>query len=133
MMDEQLLQSRIRDGAEWLDTHAEGWRDRVQVIDLDLTNTCTCVLGQVFSADAERLFHSEDYDGVFTHWNGSDGKGSGTHYYPGYWWVINRDDHNNKLTAFEARALAFDYSWDADYTWDDMTYAWRGYLKGEWE
>lgn len=130
----ELLQERIRAGAKWLDANAEGWRDRVQVIDLKLENACTCVLGQVFTDDALALFHKDPMK--HGRYRPITGYGeTGTAYSPGYWYVLDRDFQGPELNHRSAAQLAFDYvecDPDYPYDWDDMTEAWKGYLKGEW-
>lgn len=47
-MAELSIVERVQAGAEWLDEHAPGWAQRIDLFLLSLTNTCDCILGQVF-------------------------------------------------------------------------------------
>jgi hypothetical protein len=124
------LRCRIRDGAAWLDEHQEGWRDRVQVIDLQLSNACLCVLGQVFSDQAHTASLS-DSDGCGRYGDSFVADESGATYYQGFWYAMY--ERKDIIDSERAEALAFDMDYDQeDYHWDDMTQAWRGFLKGEW-
>lgn len=46
------VEQRVAKGAEWLDSERPGWELEIDVATLDLSNTCLCVLGQVYSAAA---------------------------------------------------------------------------------
>lgn len=49
-------------GAAFLDEHAPGWREAVDVNKLKLGDTCNCVLGQVYGSYSRglRLLHLSD-------------------------------------------------------------------------
>jgi hypothetical protein len=125
---DELLKSRIRDGAAWLDEREEGWRDRVQVVDLELSSACRCVLGQVFSSDARALYERDpgEYKGFRPYEIGQ----SGTTYSSGFNYALNFLDE--MLSPEEAQRMGFDHDAESEYTWHDMTVAWQEYLKGEW-
>lgn len=39
---------RVAAGVAWLDAKAPGWIDRVDLDELQMASTCSCVLGQLF-------------------------------------------------------------------------------------
>jgi hypothetical protein len=140
-----VLRERIRNGAAWLDENQPGWRDTVVIVDLDLSEVCRCVLGQVFTplvaAELSRLGHDPDLD-VLNSDDYRDETGQYEGYLNGYSYVVGNDWEGTVLAEAEARELAFDsLLWTTDesgtpvpppYDYDDMTREWRGFLKGEW-
>jgi hypothetical protein len=42
-------EERVARGVAFLDEHAPGWRDKVEINDLRMQDSCRCVLGQVFN------------------------------------------------------------------------------------
>jgi hypothetical protein len=44
---------RVAAGAAWLDEHEPGWETLMNVLDLDMSVGCRCVLGQLYAAAAE--------------------------------------------------------------------------------
>lgn len=46
---ELTVPERVAKGVAWLDENVEDWRSKVTIKDFDITNTCDCVLGQVFA------------------------------------------------------------------------------------
>lgn len=42
-----LAPGYVAAGAAWLDENEPGWEGRIDLADLDLANSCRCVLGQV--------------------------------------------------------------------------------------
>ena len=51
---------RVRAGVEWLDKNYPGWLDKVEVNELELEDSCKCVLGQLFSEEA---VNSDEFTG----------------------------------------------------------------------
>lgn len=50
------MRARVRVGIELLDDRGpKDWRDRIDLSILDLLHYTTCILGQVYAADAQRL------------------------------------------------------------------------------
>lgn len=41
------VEQRVAAGAAWLDEHEPGWADRIDVAELDVGMSCSCVLGQL--------------------------------------------------------------------------------------
>lgn len=58
-----LVRQRVAAGVAWLDTHAPGWTDKIDLTQLDLTHCHLCVMGQVYGDYWEAPFH-ENVKGV---------------------------------------------------------------------
>lgn len=43
---------RVASGARWLDQYIPDWYERARINNLNMADTCRCVLGQVFEAKA---------------------------------------------------------------------------------
>lgn len=56
-----LAPERVARGVAFLDREVPDWKSRIVVKDLDLSSTCSCVVGQVFQEDA--LANETDFDG----------------------------------------------------------------------
>lgn len=82
--------SRVKAGAEFLDSMEPGWYSRINVDDFSITNTESCILGQVFNGfhDGERRVAV--YEGVETN--------EDFNYVPSRKWL---DDHGFDLTINE--------------------------------
>lgn len=39
---------RVEKGSAWLDEHSPGWEHRIDILGLDMTNPCLCILGQLY-------------------------------------------------------------------------------------
>lgn len=143
MTPDETRRNRIRAGAAWLDEHKPGWRDHVVINDLDLSNTCRCVLGQIFTP-VIRVLRDENpdlYRAVVRTTDTEDEDG----YLPGYMLATRGlegyyDDDGNfvtvindhrVLTTRQAQDLAFDMGY-GDESWEELTGDWRTFLKGEW-
>ena len=48
-----MYENRIERGAAWLDEHHPGWRDKVNVDTLDLSDCTMCVLGQLSGQEGD--------------------------------------------------------------------------------
>lgn len=56
------VQERVQRGVKWLDRHKKDWRKEVVVKDLDMSDGCRCVLGQVFAKPAAKEYEYTDED-----------------------------------------------------------------------
>lgn len=65
-VSDATVRERVRRGIAWLNDRAHGWRRKVVVKDLDLSNPCGCVLGQIEVEDAGGDYYR------FCHENGLD-------------------------------------------------------------
>lgn len=54
------LAERVAAGATWLDEHVPGWEHRIDLAKLNLSDTCLCVLGQVFEERAAAAWDAGD-------------------------------------------------------------------------
>lgn len=46
------IPKRVAKGVAWLDANRPGWQDKIEVVRLSMPDSCRCVLGQVFAAEA---------------------------------------------------------------------------------
>lgn len=104
---------RVLAGAAWLDIQIPDWRERVVINDLQMDDTCRCILGQVFQPEARADgMRREDGTGrAFAFW----------YVIPSDWNSFNlREDHVYLLTKEESMELGFDrLPWEGD---DDEDY-----------
>jgi hypothetical protein len=56
--EEEVATERVERGAAWLDEKVPEWYLRIDVAALDLSDTCRCVLGQLW-AEAEKVLNGE--------------------------------------------------------------------------
>lgn len=42
------LRQRVLNGAMFLDQHVPGWRDKINIDDLNIRSGCYCILGQIY-------------------------------------------------------------------------------------
>lgn len=56
------VQERVARGVKWLDRHKKNWRNEVVVKELDMSDDCRCVLGQVFIKPAAKDYGYTDED-----------------------------------------------------------------------
>lgn len=116
---------RVRAGTVWLDENYGGWRDRVSINDLELADTCKCVLGQLFETEARVAGIERDGVGI------------------GFWWLVENEGGaepysairvpalpSQILTSQEAAALGFDIDDDDSDDYNELTHLWRQVLKG---
>jgi hypothetical protein len=147
MSNTGLLRDRIRAGAAYLDANEPGWRDNVVVVDLDLSDCCRCVLGQVFTPDVAAELARPNHDSILDEMNSGNTEARSYGWFNGYQYATG-DWEGAFLTDEACRDLAFDapgWALDPDatdpnedhwlepvYDYEDMTHEWRSYLKGEW-
>ena len=113
-MSTRELEERVEKGAAWLDRNVPDWVDRVEVQSLKMSDTCRCVLGQLFTVEVEQ-------DPKFAYYSNHSNKTI-----PGYWrvvedmWEYPKVDGVDRLTRQEAEELGFDitegFSAPEDYT-----------------
>lgn len=47
----ELVEDRVKRGAEWLDGEMPGWERKIDLDMLRLDSPCNCILGQLFDGD----------------------------------------------------------------------------------
>jgi hypothetical protein len=61
------VSERVTRGVAFLDREVPDWRSRIVINDLDLSSTCSCVVGQVFGEDAAQEEGYEDGFDLYYH------------------------------------------------------------------
>jgi hypothetical protein len=56
-----VLARRVNRGAALLDTIKPGWQNDVELLELDMSSACSCVLGQLFEDQSQPLKDDEGY------------------------------------------------------------------------
>jgi hypothetical protein len=56
-----VVAERVAAGVAWLDEHEPGWETLMNVLDLEMSVSCRCVLGQVYADDAEHSFYQDGF------------------------------------------------------------------------
>jgi hypothetical protein len=51
------ITERVQKGVKFLDEHIANWVDGIDVLKLELDNSCNCILGQLFSTYANGIQH----------------------------------------------------------------------------
>jgi hypothetical protein len=55
------VQRRVSNGVNWLNRYSPGWRDKIAINELEMSSTCSCIIGQVFG-DYMDVIDSIDQD-----------------------------------------------------------------------
>lgn len=87
---------RVALGVAWLDSDYPDWFEKVEVKEFDITDTCRCVLGQLFEPMAVRRKDSEQPPMAPENFGGYD------------WAVLEA----NIISGEQASELGFDASFD---------------------
>lgn len=106
------VEQRVAKGAEWLDSERPGWELEIDVATLDLSNTCLCVLGQVYSAAAlscQCQAHKLEY---MCNFNGQAA---------GFNWVHNHMNHGPQWM--------WEHGFDDLHTFTQLQPAWLSLIK----
>jgi hypothetical protein len=110
-MDTELRET-IELGAAWLDERLPGWAQAINLERLELDSSCGCVLGQL----------AEDLPGAVKQPTTSL-TGPWT-----FWSVVASWGDDHPLTLQEAIDMGFMRECEEDWTWRELTEAWREFV-----
>lgn len=100
------LQERVRRGIALLDRECPEWRDKIRIERLDLSNSCQCILGQVYN------YFDQGIEAI------------------GLVSLLD-DEDDGHYTLEEEIALTSHGFYGPLYEYGELTEVWKGELKGE--